>query len=301
MRSFTTILVTLAVAVPAVAENYELPEVCVVDLVDDLELHATEPGILDYLAVKEGAKIRAEDVLARIDTRQPEKQKEVAKYALQTALEKAKDDIEIRYARAASRVARETVAELQQTNMSVAKAVTESDLRQAQLDYERSVLAIEKAGKDKKLAGLEAWTKKAEVEAADMAIQRRTLRAPFNGVVVDRFVNEKEWVNPGDPILRIVRLDELQVEGLVPIAVRTPAELDGCEVTIQATIGNGRQVQATGRVVYVNPILLRGQRAVVRAEINNREESGHWVILPKMKAKMTIHLGTGGVAVSSRK
>lgn len=300
MRHIITLLLALTITANLAAEDYVLPQASVVDLVDDLELHATEPGILDYLAVKEGAKIRAEDVLARIDTRQPEKQKEVARYALQAALNKANNDIEIRYAKAASRVAQETVAELQETNRSVAKAVTESDMRQAQLDFERSVLAIEKAAEDKKQSTIEAWTKKAEVEAAEMAIERRTLRAPFSGVVVDRFVQEKEWVNPGDPILRIVRLDELQVEGLVPIAVRTPAELDGCEVTIEAAIGNGRTVQATGRVVYVRPEILRGQNVVVRAEINNREESGHWVILPKMQAKMTIHLGTGGVAVSRR-
>ena len=41
-------------------------------------------------------------------------------------------------------------------------------------------------------------------------------------VIKSNSANEKEWVNPGDPILRLVRLDQLQVEGLVPVAKYTP-------------------------------------------------------------------------------
>ncbi|MEM8864382.1 MAG: HlyD family efflux transporter periplasmic adaptor subunit, partial [Planctomycetota bacterium] len=255
-------------------------------------------GILDYVSVKEGARVRAEDILVKIDTREPEKAKEIAKYKLNAAVERARDDIEERYAVAAAEAALATVEEMEETNRMVPKSVTEADLRQERLNYNRAKLQIDKAIHDRKLAELDAWALKAEYEAAEMAIERRTLRAPFNGMVIEKFRDEKEWVNPGDPVLRLVRLDELQVEGLVSVAEHPPAELDGCEVTINVAVGNGRPVQATGRIVYINPILLRGQKAVVRAEVTNREENGHWVILPQMTAKMTIHLGTGGVAAA---
>jgi len=282
------------------AEDYTTPDdSCVVDLVDDLELHATEAGILDHVAVKEGARVRTEDVLVRIDTREPEKLREIAKLKLRASIERARADIEERYSKAAADVAAATVLELEETNRSVPKAVTEADLRQARLDHRRSILGIEKAIHDRKMAEFDAWTLKAELEATEMAIERRTLRAPFNGVVIKSLRDEKEWVNPGDPILRLVRLDELQVEGFVPVAQHTPAELDGCEVTIDVKVGQ-RTVKATGRIVYINPILFRGQKVAVRAEVTNREEQGHWVILPKMKATMTIHLGTGGVAAARR-
>ncbi|MEM6798209.1 MAG: HlyD family efflux transporter periplasmic adaptor subunit [Planctomycetota bacterium] len=281
------------------AEDFKLPDACVVDLVDELELHATEAGILDQVAVKEGARVRSEDVLVRIETSEAEKAREIARYKLRAALERARNDVEERFSRASSDVAKAEVETLEATNRAVANAVTATDLRKARLEYKRSLFGIEKAVHDRQLAELDAWTQKAELEAADMAIERRTLRAPFAGVVQEQFRDEKEWVNPGDPILRLVRLDALQVEGLVPIASYAPADLDGCEVTIKVAAGGGKTVTATGRIVFINPILMRGlegQNVVVRAEVTNREQNGHWVILPKMIAEMTIHIGTGGAA-----
>ncbi len=304
VRPLQALVVLLcSLAAPVGAQDYTLPDACAVDLVDDLELHATEAGILHFIGVKEGARVRAEDVLVKIDTSQVEKAREVAKYDLRAAVERARNDVEIRYSVAAEEAAEATVAELLETNQLVEKAVTEADLRQARLEHRRAELGVEKAQKDKMMAGLDAWTKKAEFEAAELAVERRTLRAPFTGIVIDQFREEKEWVNPGDPILRLVRLDELQVEGLVPIAEHSPAALDGCEVTVTVSAGGGRQVTATGRIVFIKPILVRGvggQNAVVRAEVTNREENGHWVLLPKMNAQMTIHLGTGGAVMGAR-
>ncbi|MEN1679323.1 MAG: HlyD family efflux transporter periplasmic adaptor subunit [Planctomycetota bacterium] len=283
---------------PAAAEDFQVENECEVHLVDDLELHATEAGILDHVAVREGSRVRVEDVLVKIDSREVEKAAEIAKYKLNAAVQRALDQVEEDYARASADVARENVRELELTIARVEGSVTDADLRQAKLEHKRAVLQIEKAQHDRKLAELDAWSLKKEYEAAEMAVDRRTLRAPFSGVVVEQYRDEKEWVNPGDPILRLVRLDQLQVEGLVKLQDHTPAELDGCEVTITVGVGRGRTEQATGRIVYINPILLRGQRAVVRAEITNREENGNWLILPQMMATMKIHLGTGGAAVS---
>lgn len=296
-------LLAIAFTAAAHAEDFTLPHNCVVGLVDDIELHATEAGILDHVGVKEGARVRAEDVLVQIDTSEAKKARQVAKYALRRAVEAARDDVEIRYAEASLKVAEATVLELEETISKVAKAVTEADIREARLNANKAKLQIEKAKHDQELANLDAWTKKAELEAAEMAIERRTLRAPFNGVVQKKYRDEKEWVNPGDPILRLIRLDELQVEGSVPLAQHTPAELDGCEVTITVPSGGGKTATATGRIVYIDPILMRGadgQEAKVRAEVTNREQNGHWTILPMMNARMTIHLGTGGVAAAQR-
>ncbi|MEM6331370.1 MAG: HlyD family efflux transporter periplasmic adaptor subunit, partial [Planctomycetota bacterium] len=299
MKIGAALLAAAAAASPAVAEDYTPAETWPLDLVDDLELHATEAGILDFVGVKEGARVRAEDVLVKIDTRQAEKARDVARLALRAAVELARDEIEITYAKAAADVAMSTLQELRETNARVQGAVTEADVRQARLDHRRSILAIEKAEKDKMMAGFDAQTKMAELQAAELAIERRTLRAPFAGMVQRIVRDEKEWVNPGDPILRLIRLDTLQVDVLVPIADHAPADLDGCEVTVSVAAGGGRTVTATGRVVYIDPILVRGvqgQQAVVRAEITNREQNGRWAVLPKMKAQMTIHLGTGAAA-----
>ena len=135
-------------------------------------------------------------------------------------------------------------------------------------------------------------------------IDRRRILAPFDGQILEVFRHQNEWVQPGEPIIRLARLDKLQVDGWVYYKDNEPSEVDGCEVTIEVGVGHGRTTRATGRIVYVSPIaegLEEGKlRYRVRAEIANRREQDHWVISPGLNAEMSIHLGTGGVSAAKR-
>lgn len=273
---------------------------CVIDPVESIEVPATDPGVLVHQGMKQGSRVRAEDVIAKIDAREPETERRIAQYERDAKIKQAKDDIEIRYARAAAAFAKEDLEGVLKVIDDVEKAVTDVEVNKAKLDYERSRLAIEKAEKDQELARLDAWTAQARMDAAQMKIDRRTIRAPWDGIVMDVQREQQEWVNPGDTIVRLARLDALNVEGTVQLAHHSPAELAGCEVTVIAEAGRGRKVEATGRIVNVYPEVIAGQKIAVRAEVVNHEENGQWLIFPRMKSRMIIHLGTGGVAVGSR-
>ncbi len=275
---------------------------CNIDLVDEIEVPATEAGVLVYLGVKEGDAVRAERVIAQIDDLQARQSLRIAELAVESALARAEDDIEIRYSDAAAKVARVDWEEMLQANASVRKAVTEAEIRRAKLDYDRSNLGTEKARKEKELNGLEAHTKRAELEATKINIDRRRILAPFDGQVLEVFRHQNEWVQPGEPIVRLARLDKLQVDGWVYYKDNSPVEVDGCEVTIEVSVGHGRTTQATGRIVYVSPIaegLGEHLKYRVRAEIANRREQNHWIISPGLNAEMSIHLGTGGEKVTN--
>lgn len=274
---------------------------CMVDLVDTVELPAPEAGVLIFQGMKEGARVKSEDVIAKIDTRMQEMEKKVATYKYHAGVKRANDDIEIKYSIKAQEVAQAELEEVEGVREKMEKAISDPQYRKAKLEAERARLAIEKAQNDMKLALLEAYVAKGEVEAADLAIERRTVRAPFDGEITKVYRHQQEWVNPGDPILQLVRMDTLRVEGPVSLGKLSPAQVKGCEVTITAEATNGVE-KATGRIVSYNPVLRSGdesQRFIVRAEISNRTRNGEWVLLPGMRAKMTIHLGTGGVATGS--
>ncbi len=275
---------------------------CVVQLVTDIQLPATESGSLVHLGVKEGSTVRAEQIVAQIDDRTAQQAFRMAKFGQEAADARAEDDIEIVYSAAAARVARVDWEELVQANLSVSKAVTEADIRRARLDYDRSKLGTDKAKKDKFLAGLDAKVKLAELEAAQIGIEQRQILAPFDGTVVEIFRHQEEWVQAGEPIIRLIRLDTLKVEGYVYFDDYDPSEIDGCEVTVDVSVGKNKTVKATGRVVYIDPEAKYDGRFFykVQAEIANRQENGRWLISPKLPADMTIHLGTGGVANARR-
>ena len=94
-----------------------------------------------------------------------------------------------------------------------------------------------------------------------------TLRAPVGGVVVEKLVTQGQRIMAGDPVLRIVDLSRIWVEGEVferdLAALRTG---QSATVEFQALPGEPR----TGRISYVYPILDATTRTVrVRVELPN--------------------------------
>ena len=129
----------------------------------------------------------------------------------------------------------------------------------------------------------------------DLAIQRRTILAPFDGEVVTIYRHQDEWVSPGDAILRLVRLDTMLVEGRVEQSAYDPHEVQRLRRD-----GRGRTWPADARnnSPAGSPTSARwcGSTAayIVRAEVANRQEHGHWLLRDGMTATMTIHLSTAG-------
>jgi multidrug efflux pump subunit AcrA (membrane-fusion protein) len=267
---------------------------CLVKTQDDIKLAGKEAGVLVQLSVKEGSQVKAGEVIGKIDDSQPQMQREAAEYGYKGAYKKWKDDVEIRYSKAASDVAEADYDQLLDTNRRAEKAVPEVEIRKAKLDWGRSVLAIEKAQHDQELAMYDAYSKQAELKAAQLAIDRRVLRAPFDGEVVAINRHQEEWVGMGDWIARLERLDAMYVDGALDRMLYDPQEVVNCNVTIEVEMARGRKEQAEGRITYVSSEVRGDGKYQVRAEVSNRQDHGRWLLADGMKATMTIHLGAGG-------
>ena len=265
---------------------------CLVDLVHDIQLPATEAGVLVHLGVKEGDQVSSEQLVATIDDREAVQARSIAEYAKKAADALAEDEIEIKYSEAAAGVAFADLLSLREANQRSTKSVPEIDIKKAELEFKRAKFGIEKALKDQQMAALDAGTKNAELIAAQLGIDKRRILAPFDGEILEVLREQQEWVQPGDTIVRIAKLDTLKVDGWVYYDDCAPTEVNGREVTIEVTVADNQVVEATGRVVYVSPLAKGYDRAKyrVRAEIENRREGGHWLISPGLYVTMTIHL-----------
>lgn len=283
----------LAPALAARGQDVTLP--ASIKAVDDNRVYATEAGILLRLPVREGDRVQAGEVLAKIDDRQVAAARRVAQYKYEAAEKRAEDDIELRYADAAGKVARIDWERDIEANESVPNSVPDIQLRQKKLVWQKAKLQYEKALNDQVLAGMDAAAFKAELEAAEIAVERRIIRAPFDGVVQTLFIHEAEWVNPGDPILRLVRLDKLYVETFVSSSEFDPSDLCDCPVTVTVTLARGRQVEVEGKIVFTDPIVAEGgdYDYRVRAEVANKQTDGFWELRPGLPAQMTLRLGAG--------
>ena len=242
------------------------------------------------LDVEEGSRVAPDQEIGRIDDSQPQIQRTLAEIKQSSAEEAHKNDVNIRYSKAAYLVAEQEHRMAVEANGKVRGTFPESEVARLKLAAERAKLQIEQAERDQTLAGFEVRSAKAEVIAADENIRRRKVISPIAGEVVERYKHEGEWVQPGDVVLRVIRLDVLRIEGFLNAAQFDPGEIRNRPVMIEFELARGRKVQMEGKVVFVNPEVEAGGEYQVRAEIMNRQEKGQWLLRPGLTATMTVLL-----------
>jgi multidrug efflux pump subunit AcrA (membrane-fusion protein) len=272
----------------------------VVRVADQIKLPAKEPGVLVQLTVKEGTQVKAGQIIGKIDDSEPQMKKVAALADYKGAYNRWQNDVEIRYARAQADVAKIKYEKLLETNKQAIKSVPEVELNEAKLEWDHFKLAIEKSIHDKELAKFEALTKQAEFDAAELAINRRIIKAPFDGVVEEIKRKQEEWVQPGDTILTLLRLDTMHVDGAIEQSQYDPNEIQGCDVAMEVELARGRKTTVRGKIVKVSNLVRSDGVYNVRAEVSNLQEQGVWIVRDGLPATLTIHLGTGASTTAAR-
>ena len=275
------------------ANEFEVENVRVTFLVER-DIAAQEPGVLTEMHVREGSEVKAGDKLAQINDSKARVSKKVAEAELAVAMEEATNDISVRYADKAKDVALFDFQAHLEANKQAPGSTPKAEMMKLKLTYEKGVLEVDKARLEFDVAKLTAKVKEASVEVADDDIHRRRVDSPIDAVVIEVARHEGEWVNPGDRILRIVRMKTVRVEGLLRIGDVSPTQVVDRPVTVVATLTGNRPIEFNGRIVFVAPELVAGDKYRVVAEVENREERGAWLLMPGMKAVMKVDAGIAG-------
>jgi len=207
------------------------------------------------------------------------------------AVAKAESDVDVRYAVAAEKVAQIEFEKAAESDRKVPGSVTRVELNRLQLNEQKSELQIEQAQLEKKVSTLAAISKAVEVDAAENAIERRLIKSPLDGVVVQMFPHQGEWMQPGDPLARVVRADKLRVEAYVDSTRWNPEQVRDRPVTAEVVLADNRREQFKGRIVFTSPIVESGGDYRVFAEVENRQIEGtqQWLLRAGQTATLTIH------------
>jgi multidrug efflux pump subunit AcrA (membrane-fusion protein) len=269
----------------------ELPS-CLVSLIDEVSLPAQEAGVLQEIVAKEGVRFKAGDVLGKVDETETLLRQKAAKYKLDVADEKATNRAPVDLARKVIEMYKAEYDESIAINERSAGAIPPTQLRKQRVYWEKGASDYIVAEMDFKIAGLERNVTEAELEAVANELERRTLRAPFNGVVVEMYRRQSEWVQPGEPVLRFVRMDRLRIEGFVDAREVSPGQVDGAIVEITVTLPGDLQEKMSGTISYVNPEVGSNREYRVWAEVDNPPGHGGypWLLRPGTTAGMVIRL-----------
>lgn len=226
-----------------------------------------------------------------------------ARIELRVAQKMAKSDVAVRLGRASELLAKEELnrtlesqrefsgsvspLELARRRYAVSKSGLDTEQAQHELDVQ-SLKTIARtanveqnviAGDRLKLEYQDATTTKGiSVLTADRAnaalsvsrerLVRRRIVSPLTGIVVEQLKHTGEWVEAGEPVLRVIQLDTLLVEGFVD-ADKIDLSDKGRSVFVTGT-STGREVIAKGKIVFVSPeVDSLNFQVMVKAEIQN--------------------------------
>ncbi len=291
---------------------------CLVSLIYQAEVPAEEAGVLLEILIREGDQVSPHDLLAKIDDTHARMQLDVAEYKLAVAKETAENDVHIRYSKAAAQVAYAEYLQAVDANKKFAGTVTQAEIRRLLLTHQRAVLEIEQAQINQRIAQKELQVSEAELAAAKEGVNRRLIKAPMMSppqvdehgkVVLDKsgapvprddvkaevvqlHLHAGEWVKPGDPVLYLVRMDRLRIEGFLDKSKISPADVIDQPVTVRVSLARGRVEEFQGKVVFVSSLVQAGGEYQVWAEVDNRKQQrgNLWLLRPGLQAEMTIQL-----------
>lgn len=286
-------LVGTALAADPAAEP--VLERCLVSFLDEADVPAQEAGVLEELLVREGDAVNKGKPIARINDDQPKMELRKASAEHEQAKAKAESTVDVDYAVKLEQVSENALTRNLKSNERSPDTVSPQDIEKYQLEWEKSKLQIDQAKLEQSIAKLTAHAKEVEVDAANVAIERRLITSPLDGEVekIDKHVGE--WMQPGDRLAHVVRLDTLRVESMVDAATWNPDEIEGREVTVEAKLERGRRETFTGRIASVSRVEQSGGEFLVRAEVTNRRGNpgegggGGWLLRAGKRVTMTIH------------
>lgn len=224
----------------------------VLTLLEQADVPARQAGVLHERTVREGQVVEAGQPLGRLEDIEARLRLAKATSELRQATQVAENEIRVRFARKSAEVA---TAELQRASAAVARfdrSVSQSELDRLQLLADKAGLEIEQAQIDQQQARLACDVKRHELELAEVGVERHRLPAPLTGVVVQWYVQAGEWVEPGAPVARVIRLNRLRAEGFAK-ASEMRADRIGTRVRLILEEVPGERREYPGELVYVSP------------------------------------------------
>ena len=191
-------------------------------------------------------------------------------------------------------------SELLQKKLQATTALYEqvlSELEIARIDFKRSLKLFKKKSiseqsydeKRFRVIGLEkrAVALKAQVQQLEIELNKKTIRAPFDGVVIKRQVDRGEWISEGETVAVIGKDDMIDIVAEVPERFIQYVE-NGMRVSVMA---NGRNL--SGTVIAIVPradIATRTFPVKIRTanEYSLIEGMSARVVLPTARGRQTL-------------
>ena len=263
-------------------------EGAIVKIIDSAKIPAELPGVLLELSYREGQTVQKGDLLAKIKSSDLSLEHRRAKAKHRIAVAKSENQIDIQFAKKSAEVSSAKLARSLSSNQRAPGVVSRGRLQELELETHRDKLRIEQATKNLEVAKMEMDLTQADIELSENAMAKANILSPIGGVVVLVEKNPGEWVEPGDTVLKVVRLDRLKLEGFVTVSQAGKIKIgDSAKVFFEQDSMTATEVN--GKVTFINPEANPVNSQVeVWVEIDNRDGS----LMPGLEASIIVECST---------
>ena len=246
-------------------------ESAVTQVLEAVDTPAQRSGVLESLNVREGETVKKGDSLGKILDDGSRLKYDRARYEYAIASQISKDETLVKYASKSLEVTRAELARSESANRSVDLAVSDTELDHLRLVVSKAELEVEKSLIEFEVAKLNERRREVDLKETKFELSKHEIISPIEGQVAIVKKRAGEWIETGDSVLRIVRIDRLRVEGWVSVEQAIQIQTDQtAEVVIQ--VPNRENITKQGKVTFVsleaNPV---DRKIRIWVEIDNRD------------------------------
>ena len=178
---------------------------CRILLADERLLASAQTGIVSEMHVREGDSVRKGQLLADLDASIP-------KSSLAVVVKEAENDVDVRFARVAARVAEAEYALALEANKQQPETFSRIELEKLGLEKQRSVLSIEVS--EHKMA-----INRLRRDEAKTLVSSYRILSPMDGIVSRVYKDPGEAVQAGESLLQCRNTKTLHVEADLNISL----------------------------------------------------------------------------------
>lgn len=251
-----SILLTIVFASNLCASVHAAEEISILNalltVVESAEVSAARGGTLEKLLVREGELVKSGELVARLKSQHAQLAVEEARLELKMAEQTAENDVDIRYAHKTLEQAENEFERSVSVNEALPGTIPEREVDFLRLAVERSKLEIERAEKAHELSATKVALQESAVKMAELELAQHRSEAPIDGMVVSIEKRVGEWIEPGDSLVRIVRIDRIRAEGFLK-APQAKIGLIGRSAELTVEVPGGKTIEVSGKVTFVSP------------------------------------------------
>lgn len=260
------------------------------EVLDRVTVAAHTNGFIHRIPVRSGDLVQSDDLIVEFDTTKLELQLRAAENEHEALVAKARNRGEELASLAREKAAKLNVDKLSEVKSQYGQVVPQLEMTRAQSELEETTAQKESAIVSRRQFAKEAEAKKNELQMIQLDINKSKIYGQFDGVIASVLKYSNDFVERGEPIAEVYRMDVLSGVLLVDQNKLPPVNAVGMPVRVVIQSTDEEPVDLSVEILRVFPRIDVDGKYMAYVEIRNELDpiSRRWKFRPGMVGQATI-------------